>query len=273
MRSVNYTPEFKEVIQLATEKKLFIGSGNPNSKILIIGKEAAIDIEKSADQHEREFLKNCIDWDYNHSTNKQFTDVESWFIENKYNPLYSYKGQKNKIRRVNKENKAISGDGGTSKTWYNYQRIIDKIYFNDVQNLIINFHEYSFSSELSQETGSYSRDIPKNKRAESIGLRKELFTTPFFRKFPITIVAVGHYVRDFDIDLQNLFEIKFNNEHSEKLSEGLNREYINIHYDNPEKPTRLLIHTNQLSMVSNELINRLSRICRDFESNLSLFSN
>ena len=37
----------------------------------------------------------------------------------------------------------------------------------------------------------------------------------------------------------------------------LKNEFINIHFDSIEKPTRLLIHTNQLSMVSNELVNKV----------------
>lgn len=267
MDKITYSSELKDTIQFAKNKGLFLGTGNPNARILILGKEAAIDKEKSASQYEQEYLKNNTDWELNYATNKQFSDIDNWFIQDRlpvFNTLYPYKGQKNKVERHDKIGKIISGNGGTSKTWYNYQKIIDNIYFNDVSGELINFHEHAFCSELNQETGNYSKDIPKIKRAESIQLRKELFATPFFKKFPITIVAVGHYVRDFDLDLQNIFEIKYHEKISKELSEGLNKEYINIHYDNLDKPTKLLIHTNQLSMVSNELVNRLGKICNDF---------
>lgn len=267
MNHVIYNSNFKNLIELAKEKHLFIGSGNPNSKILIIGKEAAIDKEKSASQYEQEYSKNAIDWDLNYQNNQQFTDIDNWFMSDReplFNSLYPYRGQINKIESRDKTGKVIRGHCGTSKTWYNYQKISDAIYFNGIPSELINFHEYAFCSELNQETGNYSKDVPKNKRAASIELRKELFASDFFREFPITIVAVGHYVRDFNIDLQDIFQMKFNDELSQKYSIGLKNEYINIHFDNLEKPTRLLIHTNQLSMVSNDLIDRLGKVCMDF---------
>jgi len=267
MNTVIYSSEFKDTIQLAKIKGLFIGTGNPNAKILILGKEAAIDKEKSVAQYEQEYAKNNSDWEINLANNSQFYNIDNWFIKDKlplFNTLYPYKGQKNKVERHNKFGKIISGEGGTSKTWYNYQKITDSIYFNEIPSQLINFYEYVFCSELNQETGNYSRDISKSKRAESIQLRKELFDTIFFKDFQITIVAVGHYVRDFNLDLQDIFNMKYNEEISKKLSKGLNKEYINIHYDDLEKPTKILIHTNQLSMVSNELVNRLGKICNDF---------
>lgn len=264
MNKVIYNSKFKAAIELAKVKDFFIGTGNPNAKMLFIGKEAAIDSLKSSEQHKREISNNTTDWNSNYQNNTQFSEVNNWFVTPIYNPLYPYQGQKNNIESRNKKGEITRGQGGTSKTWFNYQKITDVIYFDEVPNDTINFHEYAFITELNQVTGNYSKNIPKKIRKESIEVRKELFKESFFKEFPITIVAVGHYVRDFDIDLQKLFEMKFHEEDSKKLSEGLNKEYINVHYDDLEKPTKLLIHTNQLSMVSNELINRLGKICKDF---------
>lgn len=259
-----YSSEFKEVIELSKDKGFFIGSGNPNAKILFIGKEAAIDEKLYPKQHKQELINNICDWENNYKNEMQFSDIDNWFIKQKYNPLYPYKGQKNTVESRNEEGEIVRGIGGTSKTWYNYQKIIDSVYFKDAQNNTINHHEYAFCSELNQVTGAYSNTIPKKIRKKSIDKRKELFQEPFFKEFPITIVAVGHYVRDFDINLQDVFQMKFDEKLSKNLSEGLNKEYINVHYDEIEKPTKLLIHTNQLSMVSNDLINRLGKICNDF---------
>lgn len=264
MNTVNYSSEFKDAIKLAKNKNLFLGSGNPNSKILFVGKEAAINLLTSSDQHTREVTNNAFDWENNCNSNLQFSDVDNWFVVANYNPLYPYKGQKNNIESRNKEGKIVRGECGTSKTWYNYQKIIDTITYNGSRSDLINFHENVFITELNQVTGSYSKDVPKKLRSESIEKRKELFLEPFFKEFPITIVAVGHYVKDFNIDLQKIFEMNFTEDLSKKHSEGLNKEYINVHYDNLEKPTKLLIHTNQLSMVSNELIDRLGKVCNDF---------
>lgn len=266
MTKINYTPSFEEVLKLSKEKDLFLGSGNPNANILFIGKEAAIDKNKSPQQYNKEYSKNVEDWEANFSANTQFEDIDNWLVKPSpvFNSLYPYKGQLNKIESRNKEGKIIRGEGGTSKTWYNYQKIIDSIYFDNKVSELINFHEFAFCSELNQETGKYSKDIPIDIRTESIAKRKELFQKTFFKEFPITIVAVGHYVRDFDINLEDIFKMKFVEELSKEYSAGLNKEYINIHYDDIKNPTKLLIHTNQLSMVSNELITKLSEICKDF---------
>lgn len=264
MDNIIYSSKFKGAIELAVKKKLFLGSGNPNAKILFVGKEAAINSIKATKQHEREITNNITDWVVNYQNNTQFSDVNNWFQNPIYNPLYPYKGQKNNIESRNKEGDIVRGHGGTSKTWYNYQKITNKLYFDTAQNNDINFHEYAFITELNQVTGSYSKEVPKKLRKESIEKRKELFKEPFFKDFPITIVAVGHYVRDFNIDLQDIFQMKFDEATSSKHSEGLSNEYINVHYDNEQNPTKLLIHTNQLSMVSNELLKRLGKICSAF---------
>lgn len=270
MNTVTYNSKFKEALLLAKKKGLYLGSGNPNGKIVFIGKEAAIDEKLYPEQHERELVNNIFDWENNYANKIQFSNINNWFVLSKYNPLYPYKGQKNTIESRNKEGKIVRGTGGSSKTWYNYQKIIDAVYYENSPTDLIHFHEKAFITELNQVTGSYSKDVPKKLRRESIEKRKELFQQPFFKEFPITIVAVGHYVRDFNIDLQDVFKMKFNEEISKILSEGLNKEYINVHYDNLEKPTKLLIHTNQLSMVSIELINRLGNICKDFLENISI---
>lgn len=264
MERISYHSNFKNAIQLAKDKGFFLGSGNPNAKLLFIGKEAAIDSLNSSEQHKREICNNTQDWELNIQNNTQFSEVDNWFVTPQYNPLYPYKGQRKAVESRNENGDIIGGKRGTSRTWFNYQKITDAIYFDGILLDTINFHEYAFLTELNQITGKYSKDVPKKIRKESIEKRKELLQTPFFKDFPIIIVAVGHYVRDFDIDLQDLFKVKFDKLSSEKYSKGLSKDFINIHFDNLEQPTKLLIHTNQLSMVSNELINRLGQICNDY---------
>lgn len=269
MKTVSYSSEFTDVIALAKEKQFYVGTGNPSAKILFIGKEAAIDEKLYPEQHQREIENNISDWEKNIVTKMQFSDVDSWFRKDHqptYNPLYPYKDQKNKIRSVRKKDGIVSvhGEGGTSKTWYNYQKIIDTLISEGNTSLNINFHGHAFISELNQITGPYSNTISKKDRKISIQERKVLFEKPFFREFPITIVAVGHYVRDFDINLQAIFMKTFHEALSKEYTQGLNDEYLNIHFDNPEKPTQLLIHTNQLSMVSTELITRIGQVCSLF---------
>lgn len=262
--SILYSTSFIETVEFANSNSMFIGTGNPNSKILIIGKEAAISANNT-EQYNREMKDNPKDWRRNFESNIQPCDVGSWFSQPNpvYNPLYPYKDQLNKILSRNKDGEIIRGDGGTSKTWHNYQKLSDTLFNDGLKSSHINFHEFIFCSELNEITGKYSHHVPRSVRFDSIQNRKEIFKQPFFQQFPITIVAVGHYVRDFEIDLQGMFDVTFNEAESKELSLGLRSDFINIHYGSND-PGRLLIHTNQLSMVSSELTDRLGKVCSNF---------
>lgn len=267
MKEIIYTPQFKEVLSLCNQNDLFLGLGNPSAKILIIGKEAAIDKEKNLKHYEVEVKNNSQDWEQNYKLNKQFDEVLNWFeetMEQKYNPIYPYKGQKNIILRKKKLDGQIVYNKGTSKTWFNYQKIADALFNDNTKSSVVNFQENMFISELNQESAKYSQLLAKEEREESIAKRKPLFETTYFREFPITIVAVGHYVRDFNVNLEELFGVVYSPEKSAVHSKGLKNEFINIHFDSIEKPTRLLIHTNQLSMVSNDLVNKVGEVCSVF---------
>lgn len=264
--NVIYSDHFIEVVNFAHEHTLFVGTGNPNSDILIIGKEAAISMETNEAQYNREMKENANDWIQNIAQKTQLKEVDSWLNQENpvYNPLFPYKNQLNKVLSRNKLNEIVRGAGGTSKTWYNYQKMMTLIYNNGLHNSTINFHEHSFSTELNQMTGKYSKDVDLNERKESIKKRAELLAFPFFQTFPITIVAVGHYVRDFNINLEQQFNVTFDEAGSKELSKGMGKDFINVHYGQTGNQKRMLIHTNQLSMVSTELINRLSILCNSF---------
>jgi hypothetical protein len=266
LKQIKYTKEFQQAVHFAHDNGIYVGTGNPNGDLLIIGKEAAICMGNNEDQYNIEIKSNSGDWLLNIKNNTQFSDVADWVktINPKFNPIYPYKGQMNLVESRNEHGEIVRGKGGTSRTWFNYQKIIDQVYYGGQKNSSINFHEYAFCTELNQLTGKYSKDIPMKDRHESIEKRKPLFELEFFRQFPITIVAVGHYVRDFNIDLEKLFDVSFHPKESKKYSAGLGRDFINIHYGTQGGFKKLLIHTNQLSMVGIDLLNRLSRVCASF---------
>jgi chromosome condensin MukBEF complex kleisin-like MukF subunit len=55
---MEYSNEFKDLIARIEQTKDFIGYGNPNAKILIIGKEEALDIEEECDKEIMKFIKS-----------------------------------------------------------------------------------------------------------------------------------------------------------------------------------------------------------------------
>lgn len=78
----------------------FVGFGNPNSKILIIGKECSFDLKSEQDSffYKLENQDNLQQWIYNIENGIDLETLPCW--ENNpdlYNPLYPYKGQFNKV--------------------------------------------------------------------------------------------------------------------------------------------------------------------------------
>lgn len=256
-----YSREFQKLVE--KYQSSYIGTGNPNAKILIIGKECAIDPKE--EQYNWEITQNAEDWRNNIKNNTTLEQVET---RGRYNPLYPYKGQLFRERSVVRETGKVRGDGGTSKTWCNYQRILEKLPVDRSGMAPIFFHEYCFVTEFSEATGKMSKDVPEEYRRKSIAERKPLLEEKFFRQFPIVIVACGHYARDYDIDLEEIFNIKW------KKLICTDSYWINVHYGEicSSKP-KLLIHTRQLSgPIKNELFERIAEICNNFikENNITL---
>ncbi len=256
-----YNDLFKNLVQ-TNDQGLYIGKGNPNGKVLFVGKEAAIDKVKQYDQFIREISNNANDWKNNLKNNIEVDNVGNWFEVNPtFNPLFPYRGQKNTIYS-NTEKNGERGLGGTSSTWFYYQKLIDNLYFENKRSDYINFPELSFLTELNEATANYSSEVDDTERLVSITNRKPFLSNNFYKSFPIVIVAVGHYIKDHKINLQKMFDVTYDLEKGVIPAEG--KKFINVHYDNFENPTRIVIHTNQLSSVSNDLLEKIGNLVRPF---------
>lgn len=234
----------KSFIQLINEVKNdeYIGFGNPNSKILFIGKECALDLTKIEDKdvYDKSNNTNWSHWNQNINDNSITPEsIPIWKEANEFNPLFPYKGDS-----------LPSGNG----TWNNYSKIISLLYPNMIDN-DRPFHQFSFLTEFNDLVSKYSKhseDVKKaiNRRCTNV------LSKPFFRQFPITIVGCGHYVPEYNINLENVFNQKW-----EGITVHISKnEWINIH----RTENRILIHTRQLSMCSNKLIKTIVDLCRQY---------
>lgn len=256
---MEYPKEFDKLINFVKVncKNEFVGVGNPTSTILFVGKEPAIPKEKKS-QRLHEIEKNCAQWESNINQGLDMTDILPIYDKNyQYNPLYPYKGQKYSVYTE----KSKKGEGGTSKTWYQYQKLWDLIRDGKKRNHsdFIDFHEYCFSTELSSANEKYSSIVNPENRKNSIKIRKGLLCHPFYQRFSIVILAVGHYPRQHDIDIESIFKTKW-----EGQTCTVGRFWYNIHKSLTGTP-KLLIHTNQLSMVSDELIKEIADRCIEYK--------
>lgn len=250
-----YKESFKTLLE-SIANDTYIGEGNPNANILILGKEST-----NISLSEKEMgEKNFNSWTEIIKNDKQFSEIKMF----EDNPLFPWKGQKFGIRR---EAGKITGEHGTAPTWFFYQLLIDMILEKPIKTLndFIDFHEYCFHSELNQINAKRSDSIPKEseiKRIESIKKREKLlFTRPFYQGFQIVIIACGHYSKKYNFDIENTFKVKWQGSTID-TSKG---NWFNIHYNLPNESPKIVIHTRQFSNgISKKLIEEIAEECRNF---------
>lgn len=279
---MEYPKEFEKLIK--TTKENLIGWGNPNARILIIGKESAIPKDndlRGKEQYEREIIKNHEFWERNKKQGISQDDVVpiqfcdgNDIIKNieVYNPLYPYKGQLNRVRRVihnKKGEEKIAGEKGTSKTWHNYQYLSDLIFRRErtSSNEIIDFHRFFFTSELSVITAKYSNQVDKKAREKSINVRKAFFADDYFKQFSIIVLAAGNYPERFGVNYETFWGPVSEVEIVDNPFEG---EGIYKIVGTRGEQCKLFIQTYQLSMVSNALIEEIAGRIIEFKNNHSI---
>ncbi|WP_314916725.1 hypothetical protein [Capnocytophaga gingivalis] len=255
-----YTEKFKQVVQYCKENNLFVGYGNPNGKVLVIGKEAAhIGKEETTENLEKKkeelFQSNVSQWEHILSTN-EVPNYDGERPISHENPLYAYGNQFNK-KDVRKEGKPYNG--GTSSTYLNYEKLYEQLFLQGEKLKKINFQKEFFITEFSDypTKESYKNEDIEALRKQSIEERKPLFALPFFKEFPIVIVAAGDYPDLYHIDLEKTFNVIFKKE----IKVGRDRYFLHFSKDNK----RILIHTRQLSnSFSRELIPAIASEAKKF---------
>lgn len=219
------------------DEKQFIGLGNPNAKILFIGKEPGAETETII----------------YHGSAKSWKEKGVDYSE-KYIP------EERKFRNLN-------------HTWQRYQKLYDCIIsrldgnkkIDDKDKYEINFVENVFTTELSN---LHAPNSPEAKKQENFGkelkIRKnEYFDTDFIKQFPIIIIFASdnQYIETYPGEVCKLFNVKF-----EKLYDESAKDKIWIHSQiENEKNPRILIHTRQLTnRITSELIPNICGLIVDF---------
>ncbi|MFA5417269.1 MAG: hypothetical protein WC341_02305 [Bacteroidales bacterium] len=256
---INFDSDFLKALEYCQERKLYLGVGNPNEDILILGKELIDDSLSIQENGE----KNIGSWNDIISNKRNFSNINH--LED--NALFPWKGQQFIIRKVG-ENGKITGEEGTSATWYFYQYLVDLILNKSkkAKNDDIDFHKYCFQSELNQLNAKMSYLIPKYDkiRIKSIKDREQLFAQPFFNKFKIVIIACGHYQRDYSFNIEETFKVNWL-QPTINISKG---NWFNLHTNNDRNNPKIVIHTRQFSSgISSELIKAIAEKCKELKDN------
>lgn len=191
----------------------FLGFGNPNSDILFVGQEMAIDPIKNPVTLEMESYRNPEHW---HTLIK----------ENISNLNYSFNSKNGFLNPRKPYNTKTKG------TWRSYQQLIEKI-----KNLEFaedpDFFNHCFITEMNISTSK------KQLGFQDCEVRDLLLQNDFYKTFPITILATGSYIH------RNKIERVFRVKHSELKSNSEPNKRLEIYFN--EDKSRVLINTRQLS--------------------------
>ena len=197
----------------------FIGYGNPDSDVLILGNECAFNPVTTWDREKKfnqityydnakswlEYVENPID----SSEIPDWKDTMEWDWENNFTPRFAFKGQF--------YSKAKLVYGATSQVWFTYKKLIDAYRrvtrssgHNDYlggylkEPDCLDFQDHCFITEFSDVPMEKSN--PSHKTGASVVSRiNTLFKEAFFQSFPIVVISSRAYVKLYNIDLECLF--------------------------------------------------------------------
>lgn len=228
-----YKENFKSLVSKCVETKTFIGDGNPNSQILLVGKEGS-------NEGEDDNTSNSKLWEARINENIQH-DFSYFFDE------------------------AFSKPG---HTWKKYQKLHNYIFSEQKPEYRkFNFHERIFTTEMNVLPSKHTGKAKKEEDfAERVGKRKlEFMRTNFVEEFNVVILACSDYIRNIgegeEREIDTIFGVEWDKPYF--IEHNNNKYRFDTHY-NKDK-TKLVIHCRQLSgSIPEKYFQVMGEIVREF---------
>ena len=163
----------------------YIGFGNPDANLLIIGQEKAIDSNKDAGKRQMELESTCNPCQWMELMKNNITDIDYKFDKEAIfkNPRFPYDG------------KPLRGN-----TWNQYQQLVTRL-FPDMDKRPNSFLLEAFITELNHSVSPTKLGNERNPE------RVSFMSHDFYKSFPMTIIAAGNYLEEDEIE--NQFDVKF----------------------------------------------------------------
>lgn len=247
-----YNEYFKALVNSAFEKSnsfyennlknepnpFYIGFGNPNSEILILGKEQGYDVNiQNNEILLYESINNTTEW--KNYTDNNITPNKNKFYDTKLNYVNAFRPYLVKM-----------GSGGHTYNKYHTltSYILDNLQIDKIEN---SFFEHVFISEVNYKPSKLSQ-INSLKNNDRI----EFLKNEYYNSFKVTICACGNYLNDTQI--YDIFDLKLINDYSQP------NERFKVYSDGK----RVLINTRQLSMnIKNDYLKRISLVAKEYLKN------
>ena len=242
---MKYTEKFKALLESTSQG--YIGHGNPNAKILFLGQEPAIDPNVKEDRWADEIMNNASQWKNLVKDSIGYDSIDHDKVEFGL-PLHPWANQKFQVRSVMQDGN-IRAHEGSARTWYNYQKLINRIFelYTSARkklspNDYLDFHRLSFHTDMSDQPLLNHKITTLATNA--VTKRFHFLSNEYFRNFPIVIAAVGHFPRDTygDAYFGDIFGVEYiGNEETEY------NVWMNVSIRNNDSNPMLLIHTPQFA--------------------------
>lgn len=186
---MKYNDNFTNALKSARDYET-IGLGNPDSKILFVGKEAGIQIDYDEDlQSIKERLKGLHGSAFRWNSNK---------FDYSHNPV--------KLKEL-------------SDTWQNYQQLFENIYDEEKWSEYASFLRKVFTTEMSNLPTKTTGKAKKNPYfiKELMKRKDSFFKTDFIQSFPVVVLACSDYIVNNDKirEIDNIFEVKYSGDFKE----------------------------------------------------------
>ncbi|RZJ34725.1 MAG: hypothetical protein EOO51_08335 [Flavobacterium sp.] len=233
---------FNDFIEKCIVHNQYVGLGNPNSKILLVGKEAGIPI----------------------GIESYHGSGSSW-KENNYSIRFP---AESKLRNFN-------------HTWQKYQKLYELILnrltiketVEKLDKYEITFVENVFTTELSNLHAPNTKDAKSQAdfSSELIKRKEQFWKDSFIDNFPIVIIfgTDNKYIETYPGEVCELFDVEF----SEMITISKS-EKIWVHYSkdiSARVHPRLVIHTRHVTYgASSELFERIAEIVATFANRNSI---
>lgn len=226
---LKYTKVFTDLVKSSVNENIYIGIGNPNAKILFVGKEAN---SKGKDGYAEEWEKLINDSIcQNLFNNNPLSSGHTW---RKYQKLYDY--------------------------------IFERKYENKDKKINIDFLENVFTTEMGAIPSKRTKEAQQNPYfKKELDKRKTFFQSEYINQFPVIVLACGNYIGYYNKinQIEDTFGVSFAKEYP-LLKTNSKAQRFWTHF-NKDKP-KLVIHTRQLSgSVSDELLKGIALQIREFK--------
>lgn len=224
---------FKKFVNRGVKENFFIGTGNPNAKILFIGKESAISELDVVNNNS--YLRNAQDWQTH--------------IDNNTCEKLEYDVCKNHSLRK----------GWGKNTWSKYQKLSNYILGTETENFKIDFLKDVFTTEINDAPSLNTNTADKN----SLNFRKNLFKeSSFIQEFPVIVLACSDYITNNDEmrEIDEIFGVTYDGDKIGKHWYNKGNWFFTHRNEDGDK---LVIHTRQLSAdVKNEMLEKMGLVIK-----------